>query len=84
LPGRLEQNVRMAVYLCYTPRSLASKAFLTRKQKQFNDVRMMSHWPHRGTTFSKGPQLWGKSQLPITPFGKPTNVTPLGMRLAGF
>jgi hypothetical protein len=78
-------NFRMAVYLCYTPRSRAAgKKDLEKKQKAFREMRMTSHWPHKGKLFGKKPRTYGAEAPNVSPLPAPTNVSPLGMKLAGF
>lgn len=84
LLSRAVPNFRMAVYLCYLPRSLATTAALTKKQKAFNEMRMTSHWPHKPILFGKAPRTYGKELPVVTPLAKPTNVSEIGKRLAGF
>ena len=82
MKGRAKQNVRCVGYMCYTPRNLATPAFLKRKQKHFADRRTMNHWPHKGKVFSKNPRIFGGEQPNINPLPPPT-LTKVGMRLAG-
>ncbi len=84
LTTRRAPNHRMAVYLCYTPRSRAIKKDLEKKQKAFNEMRMTSHWPHKPKLFGKTPQTYGAKLQETTPLPSPTNVTALGLKLAGF
>ena len=81
---RTEPNIRMAIYVCMTPRKLSTKAQLAKKQKAFNEVRLTTHWPHRVKLFPKLPRTYGKSIGNITPITLQPNLTPLGKRLAGF
>lgn len=85
LTARPVSNFRMAVYLCYLPRSLATTAALKKKQKAFNELRMTSHWPHKPILFGKSPRTYGKAGPTISQLPKPTNVSKeMGMKLAGF
>jgi len=83
LKERPEANFRFVIYLCYTPRSLCTKALLKKKQKAFNEKRTTSHWPHRPKLFQK-PRLYPGMVMPnVTPLPNPI-LTPLGLKLAGF
>jgi hypothetical protein len=53
-------NYRCVVYICMTPRSLASKKDLEKRKKIYDDLRMSSHWPHKPKMFPKQPQTYGK------------------------
>lgn len=84
LPSRPAPNFRMVGYVCYTPRSRATAASLEKKRKAFEELRMTSHWPHKPKLFPKTPRTYGKALPSITPVPPPTNVSPLGKKLAGF
>ena len=43
LKNRNKPNYRAIVYVCYTPRALATKAKLKKKQKAINELRMTTH-----------------------------------------
>tara|TARA_B100000795_G_scaffold270042_1_gene262138 strand:- start:5299 stop:6264 length:966 start_codon:yes stop_codon:yes gene_type:complete len=53
-------NFRCVVYICMTPRILANQKELDKRKKAFNDLRMISHWPHKVRLLSKYPQTYGK------------------------
>ena len=63
LRERENPNFRAVVYLCYTPRSLCTKANLSRKIKIFENrgnkgyLRTSNHWPHRPTMFPELPYI---------------------------
>lgn len=85
LTTRAAPNFRMAVYLCYGPRSsVASKKDLEKKQKAFKEMRTTSHWPCKAKLFGKKPQTYGAEAPVTTLLPAPTNVGPIGMKLAGF
>lgn len=80
---RKKCNFRSVVYLCYTPRYLASPKDLEKKKKYFEEQRMTNHWPHKIKVFGKKPYTRGKSipnvrNLPV-PF-----LNPIGKYLAGY
>ena len=53
-------NFRCVVYICMTPRRLATKKELEKRKKLFSELRMTSHWPHKVKLFPKYPQTYGK------------------------
>ena len=73
---------RYVVYVCMTPRRLASEWQLTKKQTAFNDQRTTSHWPHQIRVFPKKPHTYGKPVPPYVMPGKPV-MTKRGEQLAG-
>ncbi len=76
-------NFRCVVYLCYSPRNLASNADLKKKIKAFEELRMTSHWPHKIKLFAKMPRTYGGPIPNITPISKPV-VNEIGRRLIGY
>ena len=80
---RKKSKLRAVIYLCYTPRSLATEANLRKKQQAFNNIRSTSHWPHKPKLFAKKPRTYGRELPEITSIEKP-NLTELGKKLAGF
>tara|TARA_B110000908_G_C10267317_1_gene465628 strand:+ start:864 stop:1844 length:981 start_codon:yes stop_codon:yes gene_type:complete len=83
LKGRANANTRCVVYLCYTPRNLATPKILEKKMKAFTEHRTTNHWPHKPKLFPKNPRTFGKEILPMTALNDPI-ITDLGKRLAGF
>jgi hypothetical protein len=81
--NRREPNMRAVIYLCYTPRSLATENQLTKKRKACQELRTTSHWPHKIRQFSKLPHTYGKHLQPIVSIPQPI-LTPLGRLLAGY
>jgi len=78
------QNFRCVVYLCYTPRELASDADIRKKIKAFEALRTTSHWPHKPILFAVKPRLYPGMKMPeITPI-KPHVLTDSGNRLVGY
>jgi len=53
-------NYRCVVYICMSPRSLATSKDLEKRKKHFENLRMTSHWPHKPKLFPKIPQTYGK------------------------
>lgn len=80
---RKEKNIRNVVYICMTPRSLATPVIIKKKQKAFNELRMTNHWPHKPKLFPKNPRTWGSDIPNITSIGAPV-LSELGKKLAGF
>jgi hypothetical protein len=81
--GRAESNFRCVVYLCYTPRLLASEAELQKKRRAFEEMRMTSHWPHKIRLFGLTPRSNGAEIKQVSALPLPV-VNELGRRLAGF
>jgi hypothetical protein len=82
---RDEHKIRnvVYVYVCMTPRNLATDAFLRKKQKAFNELRMTSHWPHKPKLFSVNPRTYGGPLPNVTPIKSP-KLSELGLKVAGF
>jgi hypothetical protein len=83
LKERKVENERCIVYLCYTPRSRATKANLKKKVKAFEDLRTTSHWAHKPKLFPVNPRTYGATLPKIEPVGKPV-LNELGKKLAGY
>ena len=81
--GRKNSKERAVIYLCYTPRNLATPAMIRKKQKAFNELRTTSHWPHKPKLFPVNPRTYGQILLPTTPIDPP-KLNSIGMKLAGF
>jgi hypothetical protein len=80
--GRLNPNTRAIVYVCYTPRRLATSSILTKRIKAWNELRMTTHWPHKCILFGKRPRTYGKSLPTITEIKRPM-LSELGKKLVG-
>jgi hypothetical protein len=83
LKGREDPNFRNVVYICMTPRGLATEKALERKRQIFEEGRMTTHWPHKPKVFGRSPQLYGKEPPKIGVVPKAT-LTAIGRKLAGF
>lgn len=83
LRSRKEKNLRNVVYICMTPRSLATEANLKKKRKALNDLRMTTHWPHKPKLFPKNPRTYGGPLPDVTDVPKP-HLTDLGKNISGF
>lgn len=83
LRSRKEKNLRNVVYICMTPRSLATEANLKKKRKALNDLRMTTHWPHKPKLFPKNPRTYGGPLPDVTDVTEP-NLTDLGKKISGF
>jgi len=81
--GRKEMNFRCAVYLCYMPRHIATKADIKKKIKAFEEMRMTSHWPCKVKLFPKMPRTYGAEIKEVVPLSKP-ELSELGKRLVGY
>lgn len=62
-PAKHMSHCRMAVYLCYVPRSKATERDLEKKRKAFKERRMTSHWPANPKLFPKAPRTYGDDEL---------------------
>jgi hypothetical protein len=80
---RAVPNTRCVGYMCFTPRELATEAALKKKRAAFQDGRTTSHWPHRPKFFPKHPRTYGGPLPDVIAVPLP-ELSPLGMRLAGF
>lgn len=80
---RNKLNFRCVVYLCYTPRILASKSIIKKRIKAFEEVRMTSHWPHKPKLFPKNPRTYGGELKQVSIINKPT-INNLGKKLVGY
>lgn len=83
LPSRPQPNIRMAIYLCYVPRTRATPKQIEKKRKAFKELRTTSHWPEKAKLFSKVPQTYGRP-LPVVNSIDPPVLTDLGRKLVGF
>lgn len=81
--GRTNQNTRYIVYVCMTPRRLATEANLKKKRKAMDELRMTTHWPHKPKLFPVNPRTYG-GPLPKVTSIKPPVLSEQGKRLAGF
>lgn len=80
-------SYRMAIYVCYLPRSKATKAQLERKKKVFQERRMTTHWPFGDKMFGKTFRFATTEQRAVftdrTPIAD-EEMSPLAWKLAGF
>jgi hypothetical protein len=81
--GRENQTTRYVVYVCMTPRSLATPANLRKKLKAMDELRMTTHWPHKPKLFPVNPRTYGGELPKVTSIEKPV-LSELGKRLAGY
>ena len=81
-------SYRMAIYVCYLPRSRATKAQLEKKKKKvFRERRMTTHWPFGDRMFTKVFRWASPEQRAIFTDRAPVRddqMSPLAWRLAGF
>lgn len=80
---RPSDNFRCVVYLCYTPRSLASKRVIDKRIKAFQEVRMTSHWPHKPKLFPINPRTYGAELKQVSLIEQP-EINSIGKRLVGY
>ena len=83
LRGREKPNFRCVAYLCYMPRSMATKKKLEKKIKAFEEMRMTTHWPCEAKLFAKTPRTYGQEVPEILSLERP-EIGPLGRRLVGY
>ena len=81
--NRAQPNYRCVVYVCYTPRNLASKNILNKKINAWENLRTTSHWPHNPKLFPIYPHTYGKPLPNIVQIPKP-EINDLGYRLIGY
>lgn len=82
-PNRPEPNYRCVVYVCYTPRSMASIGILQKKINAWKDLRTTSHWPHKPQLCDLYPNTFGNPLPQIVQITKP-EINNLGYRLIGY
>lgn len=82
LPTRTQDHFRLAVYVCYLPRSLANSKCITKRRKYFENLKGTYHHP---LTVTPVPRI-RTELLPRPPMAEiPAPVlTPLGLRLVGY
>lgn len=83
LKERAQPNERIIAYLCYTPRSRATKSNLKKKIKAFEEMRTTNHLAHAPKLFAKNPRTYGGPMPNITALPAPV-VSDLGKRLIGY
>jgi hypothetical protein len=83
IKGREKPNFRCVAYLCYMPRSMATKKKLEKKIKAFEEMRMTTHWPCEVKLFAKSPRTYGQEVPEILSLERP-EIGPLGRRLVGY
>ena len=81
--GRPEMNFRNVVYVCMTPRKLATSRAIAKKKEIFEKQRMTTHWPHRPKMFGVLPRTYGNEMPTVATLRAPV-LTDLGKKLAGF
>jgi hypothetical protein len=81
--SRDKPNFRCVVYLCYTPRTKASKSILDKRIGAWKNLQMTSHWPHKATLFPITPKTYGKPLPNINQITHPT-INEVGYRLIGY
>jgi ectoine hydroxylase-related dioxygenase (phytanoyl-CoA dioxygenase family) len=81
--SRINPNYRCVVYVCYTPRELASDSILEKKIKAWEDLRTTSHYPHKPKLFPLYPNTWNKPRPNIVQIPRP-QINDLAYRLIGY
>lgn len=77
---RKKQNMRCVIYLCMTPRILASNTDLKKKRKAFRTKRTTSHWPHKTWVFTKKTNIKDIKHLNVNN----NHIKDIGYKLSGF
>lgn len=80
---RENPNFRAIIYLCYLPRSLASKKELDKKKLAFQEMRTCKHNPIKNLLFAKTPRTYGGELPSVSSINRPILET-IGYKLAGF
>ncbi len=83
MKGRAIPNFRCVSYLCYIPRSLATKANIKKKIKAFEELRTTNHWPNKPKLFAKTPRTYGGPIPNMREIPHPI-ITDIGRRLIGY
>lgn len=83
MKARKSPKLRAVIYVCYTPRSFATKAIIRKRIKAFEELRTSTHWPHKFTLFGKNPRTYGKPLPEITRIAPPT-INMMGRYLIGY
>ena len=77
------QRFRYVIYVCMTPKSMATSKQLEKKKKAFLEKRMTSHWPHEIYLCSEKFQTWGKEYPDYNVNLDLPELTNQGRKLAG-
>lgn len=80
---RKKANFRNVVYVCMTPKSLASESQISKRIYAFESFRTTNHWPHKVKLFPVNPRTYGKKLETFTEINKPT-LTALGKKIVGY
>ena len=80
---RVNENFRIAVYVCMMPRNMSNNKALEKKRKAFNELRVTNHWANNPKLFPKSPRTYG-NEIPEFNQIHPPQLNEIGMRLAGF
>jgi len=57
------ESLRMAVYVCMQPASLANASQIKKKQEAFKDQRTTNHYPANVKLFPKEPRTYGNQEI---------------------
>jgi hypothetical protein len=66
--GRPHPKLRIAAYICYTPKAWITEKGIKLKQKYLRDKRNTTHWPHHPKVVGKKPNTYGKFLHPCPAF----------------
>eukprot|EP01119_Soliformovum_irregulare_P018889 TRINITY_DN5881_c0_g2_i1.p1 TRINITY_DN5881_c0_g2~~TRINITY_DN5881_c0_g2_i1.p1 ORF type:complete len:339 (-),score=65.11 TRINITY_DN5881_c0_g2_i1:30-986(-) len=82
----LGDSIRMTIYICMLPRSMATEEDIKVKQRAFEDLRTCSHWPTKTRVFHEKPHR--VFSIGVDPRDFPVEkihpvLTDVGQKLAG-
>jgi len=80
---RYRPNTRAIVYVCYTPRHLATSAMIKKRIEAFEEKRTTNHYPHKCKLFGKNPRTYGGELPDITELDTPVLID-IGRKLVGY
>lgn len=81
--GRANPNYRIVIYVCMTPKRLATPAGIEKRIKAFEELRMTTHWPHLPKLFPKHPRTYGNPMPTVNDVSEPV-LTYYGRKLVGY
>ncbi len=81
--NRKSKKPRAVIYLCYTPRRLATATRIKKRILAFENMRTTNHWPHKPKLFPLKPRTYGAELKETTPINPPV-LSKLGKKLVGY
>lgn len=83
LNERKKSNIRLVSYICMTPKNKSSVANINKRIKAFEELRTITHNPHKTKLFSKMPRTYGGELPNITEIKHPI-LKDIGKSLVGY